>query len=170
MKTLNFGPNLFRKITGADTWQFSGFGLVNDLDRLLDHGFIADRACVWDKRLEGHEIAFVARTYANEGIIDNPPAGLRVVRLPAEFMGPGDRPDISIPIAVVINGPTHAAEAVLSCCTHMRADMLAFALSLDMINDGYVVALDANSGIANKPAVRIIKHSPAPAWIRRDAH
>ena len=168
MSNLNFGQKLFTKITGADTWDFHGIGLRGSFDRLLDHGFIADRACVWDKRLEGHEIAFVARTYNDDEMIENPPNGLRIVRLPAKFMG---QDDLGTPIAAVIEGWSHAVEDILTgCATGMPADMLAYVLSIDMINDGFVVALDTKSGVINYPAVRIIKHSPAPAWITRDAH
>jgi len=108
------------------------------LRRLLDHGFIADGACAWDERLEGHEVAIVARTYCSDDEIDNPPEGLRCVRLGDAAMGEDDE---GTAIAIVVTGATEAAEKVLSACVHMPADLLANAISLPMASSGLCVAL-----------------------------
>lgn len=170
MKTnQNFSQELFRRITGANTWDVNHYPGDHDLQSLMDHGFIADLACVWDDRLEGHEIAIVARTYADDALIDNPPDGLRIIRLPAKFMGPDDRPDISQAIAIVIESKSPSAEAVLTCCTRLPADMLAYAISADMKAQGYAILLDiCHEPTANSPAVKIIKAFGSYPWISTD--
>lgn len=151
-----FSADRFAEETGCDVYRLTQPASEHDgsnyPDRLLDHGFIADRACVWDKRLEGHEMAIVARTYCDDTKIDNPPDGLCCVRLDDSVLGgaPGTA------IAVVITGKTEAAEAVLSACTSMPADMLAFMIPLSMQYDGYCIALKTNEG-SNFPVVRLVK-------------
>lgn len=147
-----FGPCRFSNLFGCDTYKITG-SLENRLSRLLDHGFVADRACCWDKRLEGHELAIVARTYCGDEEIDNPPSGLRCIRLPKSVMGPDD---LGTAIAVVVVGKTEASESVLSACTSMPADMLAFMIPLSMQHDGYCIALKTGE-IANFPIVRLVK-------------
>ena len=156
MKKQHFSETRFSQETGCNVYQLtqpmSECDAGNYPDRLLDHGFVADRACVWDHRLEGHELAVVARTYCDDNTIDNPPDGLRCIRLDASVCG--DDPGTAI--AVVITGNTPASVAVLSACTSMPADMLAFMLPLNMVNDGYCVALKCD-GFVNFPVVRIVK-------------
>lgn len=62
---LSFGPERFEKLATCKTYPMSG-GVGNRLNQLLDHGFMADRACVWEKSLDGHELAVVARTYCSD--------------------------------------------------------------------------------------------------------
>ena len=129
-----FGPERFKKFhNSVTTYEFSPRGgLASNLDRLLDHAFIADRACVWDPRLEGHELAVIARTYCSDEEIDNAIyPGLHRIRLDKKFLGPGEP---GTTIAVLIDGETRMAEAVLSGATGIPADMLAYMLSSDMIH------------------------------------
>lgn len=148
----NFGPKRFSRMFSCNTYDISGI-LSNPLQRLLDHGFVADRACVWDDRLKGHELAVVARTYCDDDAINNPPPGLRCVRLPKAVMGADD---LGTAIAVAIVGKTDASEEVLSACTNMPADMLAYMISLDMADSGYCVALKIGE-IVNFPVARLVK-------------
>lgn len=153
---LGFGQELFKRFAKCSTYSMHG-GLTSQLGILLDHGFMADRACVWEKSLEGHELAVVARTYCSDEEIDNPPAGLRCVRLPSQVMGKGD---LGTPIAVVVTDATPAAEELLSCFDSMPANMLAYGLSLEMMRAGYAVLLDT-SVEANFPVVKIVKNNTA---------
>jgi hypothetical protein len=151
-KILNFGPELFRKFADCKTYSLHGV-LYSELSRLVDHGFIADRACVWGESLDGHELAVVARTYCSDKEIDDPPEGLRCIRLPKVVMGPDDP---GTAIAVVVTGATPAAERLLTAFTSMPADMLTFAISLELQHQGYAIALTTGD-IPNYPAVKIIK-------------
>jgi hypothetical protein len=154
-----FGQKYFASLFNCRTYSLGS--LPWDIYRRLDHGFIADRACVWDKRLEGNEIAIVSRTYLPDDEIDNPPAGLRTVRLPDLVMGKGEP---GTPIATVICGNTIAAEMVLSACSYMPADMLGYAISRDMVDDGLCICLDVRYR-TYPPDVKIIKipwNPPAP--------
>lgn len=153
-----FCPARFSAIFGCSTYEVqSAYGIEagysNYLSRLMDHGFIADRACVWDKRLEGHEVAIVARTYCSDEEIDNPPPGLRCVRLPDRVKG-SKEPGTAI--AVVVTGKSKVAEDVLTACTSMPADMISHALPLAMLHAGYRIALDMGENWIF-PVVRIVK-------------
>lgn len=98
--------------------------------QLFDHGFIADRACVWGgPELEGCEIAIVSRTYIPDASIDNPPKGLRCVRLYFPTTSPGTI------IATVINKATPAANVFLRLCCYLPVEMFAFCLPADLIGD-----------------------------------
>lgn len=147
----SFGQTLFKELYNCDTWCMRS--VHNKLNRILDHGFIADRACIWDPRLDGHEMAIVARTYADDDEIANPPLGLKCVRLDSEVMG-----DVTAgtPIAVVVEAPTTAAEDFLGAMTDIPADMIAYAISRHMISNGYCVTLQAQHGL-NIPNVKITK-------------
>ena len=131
-----FGQKHFAKWGGCKTY---GLGPVQgSLSGLLDHGFIAERACVWGG-FEGHELAIVSRTYVSDDSIDNPPDGLRCVRLPAEVMGTGD---MGTPIATMIISHTPVADSLLSLGVwDLPAHMLPYLLPLDMIYEGYTVTL-----------------------------
>ena len=153
----NFGQERFAKMFGCDTYDFPGSRKF-DLDRLLDHGFIADRDCCWDKQMEGHEYAIVARTYCTDEEIDNPPEGLRCHRLDRSVMG---QDDLGTAIAVVIVGKSAAAESILSACCKLRCDILAHMIPLAMIQDGYSMLISAFAdGI--DPSVSLVKSENYP--------
>lgn len=173
MKRLGFSATRFSKELGCGTYGYLSGAFPDGLRSLLDHGFIVDRACVWDKRLEGHEMAIVARTYCDDDAIDNPPAGLRCVRLDDSVLGG----DPGTAVAVVIVGKSAASESILTACTHIPADMFAYMIPLDMQNDGYCVVMKTGL-ILNKPIARLIKLSddffikvtPAPVVHPRKSH
>jgi len=157
MKEQHFGATRFKQIFNRS--HCSTYGALQPwpvgdraIDGLIDHGFIADRACVWDKRLNDHEIAIVARTYCSDAKIDNPPEGLRCVRLHRSVLGC----DQGTAIAVVITSQTEASEALLSSCVHMPSDMLAYVIPLFMTREGYCIALQTGKRV-NSPVVRIVK-------------
>jgi hypothetical protein len=154
MKADHFGETRFKQIFRCQTYGMRGL-FKSDLYKLLDHGFIADRACVWDKRLKGHELAIIARTYCNDDAIDNPPDGLHCIRLDDSVLGC----DPGTAIAVVVTEKTAAAETLLTACTGMPADMLAYMLPLSMLDEGYCIAL--KTGVhdedPNSPVVRLVK-------------
>ncbi len=138
----------------CETWdicQTGGYhcGLVGSAARvwsLLDHGFIVDAAPLYAKLadpgsdLNGHEIAIVSRTYCTDDDIDNPPDGLKCVRLPDHFLG-GDAESSTV-IMTVITGNTPAALAFLNCCGALPANLLSVTLSREMIDSGYRVCLN----------------------------
>ncbi|MBP7983236.1 MAG: hypothetical protein KAY97_00120 [Chromatiaceae bacterium] len=136
----------------CQTYEFIGCRTF-DLSRLLDHGFIADRACCWDQRLEGHEYAIVARTYCSDEEIDHPPEGLRCIRLKPAVLG---KEDLGTAIAVVIVGKSAAAEAILTACSQLPVEVLAHMIPLAMIQDGYAMLLEAFADY-DEPGVRLVK-------------
>lgn len=157
-----FGPQRFQKwsrsagkaphYSGCRTYEL-GWGFRSGLQHLLDHGFLADCASVWCKDLKGSEIAIISRTYCENDEIDNPPAGLRCVRLPQAVMGPND---IGTPIATAIVSNTTAAEEVLQACTSLPADLFAFALSRNMMRNGLGIALHVTDNMNPLPLVQIV--------------
>jgi hypothetical protein len=153
--TLPFGPERFKECVDGKCKIYSLNSVRADsvVGSLVDHGFIADRACLWETSLDGHEFAVVARTYCSDQQIDHPPQGLKCIRLPKEILSP-DEP--GTPIAVVVTGNTPAAEALLSAFTAMPADLLAFAISQEMCHQGYAVLLKTGERV-NFPVVKIVK-------------
>lgn len=121
------------------------------LGRLLDHGFIASAAVTWDRRLVGHEMVIVARTYCGDDEIDNPPDGLRCIRLDASVLGA----DHGTAIAVVIAGATPAAEAVLSACVQLPANLLPAMLPLHMVEEGWGTVVSYPPGPKDRAIVRL---------------
>lgn len=123
-----------------------GGGGVDCFSRLIDHGFIVDQAALYatlagaSSDLSGHEIAIVSRTYCADDEIDNPPDGLKCVRLPDRFLG-GDVESSTV-IMTVIAGDTPAALAFLNCCSALPARLLGVTLSREMIDMGYRVCID----------------------------
>ena len=153
MKNTEFGPNLFEELMKCGTYNY-GHPSGTSLHRLVDHGFVANRACIWGSpELEGYEIAVIARTYCDDKTIDNPPDGLHCMRLPKKVMGVVD---CGTPIAIVVTKKTAAAEELLKGCCYMPADMIAFTLPQHMTIDGYMVALPVIYG-TNTPGVKIVK-------------
>lgn len=148
MKHLNFGPERFEEWAKGKPDTYAIAELCGDVEVLLDHGFIADRACVWSDELKGHEIAIISRTYAEDDIIDNPPVGLKCIRLPPEVMG---AKDLGAAIATVITGPTKSAEFFLRACLRLPVDMLAYAIHQDM-QFCYAIALETD-GIRVTPRI-----------------
>ena len=125
MKEYLFSKEHFTKWANCTAYDLSD-GYNNNLRRLLDHGFIADRACVWGGiELDGHETAIISRTYCSENEIDNPPDGLLCIRLPNYIMG---KDDLGIAIATVIVHQSKAANDYLNTCRNLPLDMLAFAI------------------------------------------
>lgn len=130
-----FGEKYFKELTGCNTYRLSGT-FSGPLFNLLDHGFIANAACVWGDDLEGHEFAIVSRTYCDEETIDNPPDGLKCVRIPWA-MG---KDDPGTAIATVITKATPVANAVVNLCQDLPASLIPLLLSLGLTED-YAIAL-----------------------------
>ena len=146
-----FGEQHFKKWGKCQTYQLNYH--PRNLASLLDHGFIADRACVWGgSELEGNEMAVISRTYCNEKEIDNPPKGLRCIYLPKETMG---KDDAGIAIATVISGPSIEAGDLLNMCLYLPVELIAVVLPLDMIEKGYYISLQYNSLVRFEVIVRI---------------
>lgn len=122
-----FGTKLFKEKTNCNTYGLSGL-IPGYLYGLLDHGFIADAACVWNKKLDGHELAIVSRTYCEDETIDNPPKGLKCIRL-ANVMGEDDP---GTAIATVIIGATPASVDFLNACKEVPINMFPCLLSQEM--------------------------------------
>lgn len=133
-----FGRDHFQKWSKCErTYRLTVF--PKPLRDLLDHGFIADAACVWgNPELENHELAVISRTYCSEEDVKNPPNGLMCHILPKEVMGKDDR---GIPIATVIVGMSDYSNTLLNACKSIPADIFGWFLSQDMIRDGYVISL-----------------------------
>ena len=106
----HFGRELFEKVMHCKTYPYNR-QRVGPLSTLTDHGFVADRACLWSAELEGHEYAVVARTYCSAVEIDHPPLGIKCVRLPLLVMGE-DEP--GVPIALVVTGKSLRSQELLT--------------------------------------------------------
>jgi len=138
---MKFSEETFRKQYNCMTYPLFTtkiHSLGYNLGSLLDHGFIADRACTWDEPdMKDHEFVVVARTY-REDMLETPIPGLRVVKLPDEYEEPGTA------IVIAIVGPSKEAEAVLSTCCLLPACHITYCLSQSMANSGYraVAGLD----------------------------
>ncbi|MCW5597708.1 MAG: hypothetical protein KIT80_23645 [Chitinophagaceae bacterium] len=153
-----FGEELFKKLTGCNVYDLNS-GVPGELYRLFDHGFAADRACVWGgKELEGHEIAIVSRTYCSDDEIDNPPDGLRCVRLSKKYMG---STDIGTAIATVIVKPSEYAEMFLESLIDMPVYMFTCAIPKALHDLGYSISLKLGNermdSFNDYPSVKIQK-------------
>ena len=128
---------------------------------LVDHGFIADGACVWGgDDLEGHELVVISRTYCDDEMIDNPPAGLKCVRLPSKAMG---KDEYGTAIATAIIGNTPAANEILNLgVEHLPAHMLPYLLPLEMLSS-YCVSL-VSRRTSDFPEAFITPITPA--WLK----
>jgi len=138
----------FTKWAGEDTFTcgLNSYGMDAEslkqavhLERLFDHGFVADRAPVWSKGvLNGNEIAIISRTYLSEEEIDNPGDGLKCWKLPKEAMGKNIN---GIWIATVITKATAAADAFVCACSGLSVYLLTYVISKEMAEEGKGVLL-----------------------------
>ena len=148
-----FSEEHFKTWSYCKTYPLSGVGSIYpDIHGLLDHGFIADRAVVWGGRftheLEGHEIAFISRTYQPDSVIDNPPSGLRCIRLPKEVMG---KDDLGTAIATIITGMTPHSNDLINQCMYLPIESFSCVIPLSMQNDGYGILIrGANHNLSAK--------------------
>ena len=102
-----------------------------DARQLFDHGFVVGRvlelAGALEQDLDGLEFGIVSRTYATH-LVDNPPKGLRVIRLPyPETHG--------TPVLIVPEGPGDGTIAFLYALRDLSADYFSCALSLPLSHD-----------------------------------
>jgi len=139
-----FGREHFEKTFNCGTYPLSIFRGAPDIYKLVDHGFIADSACVWGRDdFENHELVIISRTYCEDEIIDNPPAGLKCVRLPDILMGEEDH-GTAIAIAIIENTP--AANELLSMGVgYLPAHMLPYLLPIEMLSS-YCISLVSRRG------------------------
>lgn len=141
-----FGRKHFQKWSKCHrTFSIDVKNASDSLRRLFDHGFLVDAAVVWGgHEFKGHELSIVSRTYCEYYEIDNPPKGLRCVRLPKEVMGKDDE---GTAIATVITEPSTFADAVVNMCLHLPAWLLPCLLSKSMV-ECYHIAIQATDTYA----------------------
>lgn len=145
-----FGRTRFKKWANVNEEMHVFNVHTNQFTSLIDHAFIADCAPVWSKELDGHEVAIISRTYAKDELIDNPPAGLKVIRLPKEVMGVDD---LGTAIAIAITSKTKESEKVLQSFTDLPTSLLSCVISREMADDGYYVGV-FNNGL-NEYSVKL---------------
>ncbi|MBF0234004.1 MAG: hypothetical protein HQK65_13340 [Desulfamplus sp.] len=126
-----FGSDHFEEWAECKTYPLFMIKCPGDIANIVDHGFIADRACIWGgAEFHGYEMAVISRTYCSDDVIDNPPSGLKCIRLPEDVMG---KDDMGTAIATVIVGNTPAANDILNLALfHVPAIMLPYMLPVDM--------------------------------------
>lgn len=129
-------------------------GAVGVVAQLLDHGWIFDRACEWLGN-GAPEIAVVARTYCDVQHLVEPPAGLKVTRLPKAWLegSPGTL------IAVHVRGRGEGTDAFLHGLTDLPANLLLYALPNEMHGEGYCVELSVSRG-SDFPEARCVRTLP----------
>jgi hypothetical protein len=145
----HFGRELFEKVMHCKTYPYNR-QRVGPLSMLTDHGFVADRACLWSAELEGHEYAVVARTYCSAVEIDHPPLGIKCVRLPLLVMGE-DEP--GVPIALVVTGKSLRSQELLTGYLDLPASVIAHAIQNEMSADGWAVCLPVTGGVLPYPKI-----------------
>ena len=158
MKEYLFGKEHFAKWANCNTYDLSNSlnGLIGNLGQLLDHGFIADRACVWGGvELDGHEMAIISRTYCSDNEIDNPPDGLLCIRLPNYIMG---KDDLGVAIATVITNQSEAANDYLNFCRNLPVNVFAFSIPLNL-QYAYkmLIGLDTDSLDSSEAIVKLVQ-------------
>lgn len=150
-----FGQESFSELCDCRTYELHQIAR-GQFDDLVDHGFVADSACCWSEELDGIELVIVARTYVADDKIDNPPEGIKIVRLPDELMGPEECGTV---IAIAVVGVSPEAENILTYFLKVPATMLAFAISRELADGyGYMVALEPLIS-NNFPVCRLVKRA-----------
>ncbi len=152
-----FGPDYFKEITGCRTYEMRS-NVHGSLHRLLDHGFVVDSVPVWENELltqciYGHEFAIISRTYCSNDQIDNPPDGLRCIRLRQTKVM--DVRNMGTAIATVIIKKTQASEDYLLACANIPIHSFIYLLPRPMHKDGYGILLQL-AGL-NQSSMKIIK-------------
>jgi len=119
---------------------------------LLDHSFLADCACVWGgDDFPDSEFAVISRTYCSDEDIDNPPDGLKIVRLPKKVRGINN---CGTAIATVIIGKSKTASLIATSCAQvLPACLLPYVMSSDMNEKGSYIHLHANGTIYTKAEI-----------------
>ncbi|SLM31042.1 hypothetical protein MTBBW1_2620006 [Desulfamplus magnetovallimortis] len=155
-----FGAKNFEKWGECKTYPLFMMNCPHDIASIVDHGFIADRACIWGgDEFEGYEMAVVSRTYCSDDVIDNPPEGLRCIRLPKDVMG---KDDMGTAIATVITSNTQAANDLLNLALfHVPAIMMPYMLSLDMCESSLGITLMVSNSFTQKVSASITYKSDA---------
>lgn len=151
----------FAKLTDCRTWELDWLTLEDHFFRLLDHGFAIDRACMIDPSLKGYEIAVVAHTYCNDHEIDNPPDGLRCVRLTRlqkQILVEGEPGTL---IAVVVANSTAIAGKFISTLAELPSYLLPFAMPQNMVEQGYSIDINAKNG-GYPPEIKVVKPDEHP--------
>lgn len=157
----HFSAQRFQELYDCQTWPLSTlweqyhFGYVEkaDLNALTDHGFIADKACVWDSRLEGHEFALIARTYAPDDKIDNPPTGLKIIRLDPAVNGV----DPGTAIAIVVESKSAISECLLQAFLNLPAWYFAHSIPRSMVDEGYGILVQGTGTKNVKVELRMLR-------------
>ena len=145
----HFGRELFEQVMRCKTYPYNRIR-VGPLSGLTDHGFVADRACLWSDALEGHEYAVIARTYCGNVEIDSPPFGIKCVRLPALVMG-DDEP--GVPVALVVTSKSERSQELLSGYLQLPAEVIAHAIPTEMSASGWAVCLPVIGGVLEYPKI-----------------
>ena len=157
MKKYLFSKEHFAKIYKCNVYDLRSNYISGELSRLLDHGFIADRACCWGiKELEGHEFAVVSRTYLDDDEINNPPKGLRCFRLPNCVTG---KDDLGIAIATVIVDSTNAAKELINYYSNVPAEYLIYAIPIFM-QGIYKIQVGLDEYIPPLPVIELLNVEP----------
>jgi hypothetical protein len=154
MKDLQFGQELFKlwaaRVGMAKVRTFDGVPCPGTFDTLFDHGFVVDCVPCWGpsggiKNWRGSEFAVIARTYADDEEIDNPPDGFRCYRLPKKLLGgmPGT------PIAIVIECPTPAVAERLSFYGNLPAGCISFLVP-ERYRDSHRILLEQDDGFGGE--------------------
>ena len=119
---------------------------------LLDHSFLVDCACVWGgDDFPDSEFAVISRTYCSDEDIDNPPDGLKIVRLPKKVRGVND---CGVAIATIVIGKSEAANAIVtSCAQTLPACLIPYIMSSNMNENGSYIHLHANGTIHTKAEI-----------------
>lgn len=159
----HFSAQRFQELYDCKTWPLSNFGYdshlghagTKDFPTLMDHGFIADSACVWDERLEGHEFALIARTYASDDKIDNPPPGLKIIRLDPIVKGE----DPGTAIGIVVESKTLVSECFLEAFLNLPAWYFSHAIPKSMRDERYGILVHG-TGTKTKIELRILRWNP----------
>ncbi len=151
-----FGSETFRELTQSRVW---GQGNAQALGGLWDHGFFADAAPVWGgPALDSHEIVAISRTYSDH-LIENPPAGLKVVPLNITgLMGVGDFGTV---VAIAVTEATPAADELLTHALQtVPAEMLPYMMSRAMVREGYRIELRSEHNLYISTTAHILKGAP----------
>lgn len=133
-------------------------GWSDGLMTLFDHGFVVDRAPVWSRgELEGSEFAIISRTYLPAEQIDNAPKGLRVWRIPPDFLVAAKLSGPGVWVATVVQTASIHSEAFLQRCGFVPVNMLPFVLSKEMHDTGHAVELSVESALRQEVRYRILR-------------
>ena len=169
-----YSPKLFKKICNEKetdtmpdrygTYHLSSRRGTTRLSRLIDHGFIADRACIFgpnfvenDDSFSGQEFAIISRTYLSKNEIEELKvkcqSELDIEIMPDVFLGtsPG------IVVATMIKGIGSYAEEILQLYTGLEGHILGNCIGAALIDEGYAVVLDCTSNYAYHTSLRIVK-------------